>query len=150
MALIGSGGVLSAASISGMITVTRDASRAIVSAVIETSSRDSSGSPVTYNLVMDENGHAIAQQFENKDVKIEGAVNGKEMTADTWTGIRQPAGAEPAYEPEPEPEPESEPAEVDEPEEGDTEEPADVDNDEEPKDEPADDNKDEEDSEDEE
>ena len=130
IALIGSGDVLSAASVSGMITVTRDASRAIVSAVIETSNRDSSGSPVTYNLVMDENGQAIAQQFENKDVKIEGAINGKDITADTWTGIRQAAGSEPAYsEPEPEPEPA---ADEDVSEDADTDEgePSDVDGDE--------------------
>ncbi|HAE38510.1 MAG TPA: hypothetical protein DCG57_07715 [Candidatus Riflebacteria bacterium] len=136
IALVLAGGVLSAATVSGFITVTRDANRAIVSATIETSNRDSSGAPVIYNLVMDENGQAIATQYENNDVKIEGSISGKDVTADTWSRVKQGAGSEPAYK-EPAPEPEStdeEPSEddsgdkekdKDEPEEGsgETEEP---------------------------
>jgi hypothetical protein len=102
LALVGINEMLSAATVSGMVTVTRNASRAIVSAVLETTNRDSAGNPVTYNIVMDENGHAIAQQYENKDVKIEGTISGKDVKAETWSGIRQPASPEPAYsEPEP-------------------------------------------------
>ncbi len=107
--LVGICSTLSAATISGLVTVTRDASRAIVSAVIETSDRDNSGGQVTYNLVMDENGQAIAKQYENNEVKIEGSVSGKEITAETWSRVKQSGGSEPAYrEPDPEPEPEEE------------------------------------------
>ncbi len=125
IAMVLAGGVLSAATVSGLVTVTRDADRAIVSAVIETSNRDSSGAPVIYNIVMDENGQAIAQQYENNDVKIEGAVSGKDITADTWSRIKQAGGSEPAYrEPEPEPEPVEEEVSEEEPsDEGSKEEP---------------------------
>lgn len=88
-----------AASYSGMITATRDASRSIVSAVLETANRDGAGNPVTYNIVMDENGRAIAEQYENKDVKIDGILKGKDITVDTWEGLNQPAAA--SSEPEP-------------------------------------------------
>jgi len=113
---VGICGAVSAATISGLVTVTRDASRAIVSAVIETSNRDNSGSPVIYNIVMDENGRAIAQQYENNEVNIEGAVSGKDITADTWSRVKRPPGSEPAYS-EPEPEPEEEEVEEEEEEE---------------------------------
>lgn len=76
-----------AATFSGMITVTRDASRQIVGAVLETNNRDGAGQPVTYNIVMDENGRAIAEQYENKDIKIDGMLNGKEIKADTWESV---------------------------------------------------------------
>lgn len=106
---IGISNTLSAATISGLVTVTRDASRAIVSAVIETNDRDNSGGQVVYNLVMDENGQAIAQQYENNEVKIEGSVNGKDITAETWSRIKQSGSSGSTYsEPEPEPEPEEE------------------------------------------
>ncbi|OGK12976.1 MAG: hypothetical protein A2W80_05600 [Candidatus Riflebacteria bacterium GWC2_50_8] len=125
IAMVLAGGVLSAATISGLVTVTRDANRAIVSAVIETSTRDSSGAPVIYNIVMDENGQAIAQQYENNEVKIEGAVSGKDITADTWSRVKQAGGSEPAYrEPDPEPEPVEEEVSEEEPSgDGDKEEP---------------------------
>jgi hypothetical protein len=115
--LVGIGSTLSAATISGLVTVTRDASRAIVSAVIETNDRDNSGSQVVYNLVMDENGQAIVQQYENNEVKIEGSVSGKDITAETWSRVKQSGSSGSTYsEPEPEPEPEEE--EVEETEEG--------------------------------
>lgn len=76
-----------AATFSGMITVTRDASRQITSAVLETSNRDGAGQPVTYNIFMDENGRAIAEQYENKDIKIDGMLNGKDIKADTWESV---------------------------------------------------------------
>jgi len=114
--LVGIGSTLSAATISGLVTVTRDASRAIVSAVIETNDRDNSGGQVVYNLVMDENGQAIVQQYENNEVKIEGSVNGKDITAETWSRVKQSGSSGSTYsEPEPEPEPEEE--EVEETEE---------------------------------
>ncbi len=109
--LVGTCSTLSAATISGLVTVTRDASRAIVSAVIETNERDNSGAPVTYNLVMDENGQAIAQQYENNEVKIEGSISGKDIKADTWSRVKQSGGSESSYR---EPEPEPEPSEVEE------------------------------------
>jgi len=117
---IGISNTLLAATISGLVTVTRDASRAIVSAVIETNDRDNSGGQVVYNLVMDENGQAIAQQYENNEVKIEGSVNGKDITAETWSRIKQSGSSGSTYsEPEPEPEPEEEvEEETTEPEEG--------------------------------
>lgn len=93
-----------AATYSGMITATRDSSRSIVSAVLETANRDGAGNPVSFDLVMDENGKAIAEQYENKDIKIDGTLNGKSLTADTWEGLSQPAPAsrepEPSYEEE--------------------------------------------------
>ncbi len=113
MALIGTSGVLSAATISGMITVTRDASRAIVSAVIETSDRDNSGSPVIFNLKMDENGQAIAQQYENNEVTVEGLLSGKDLTADTWSRVKPGTSPSSSYS-EPEPEPQEDPEEADE------------------------------------
>lgn len=114
--LVGIGSTLSAATISGLVTVTRDASRAIVSAVIETNDRDNSGGQVVYNLVMDENGQAIVQQYENNEVKIEGSVSGKDITAETWSRVKQSGSSGSTYsEPEPEPEPEEE--EVEETEE---------------------------------
>jgi len=107
---VGISGTLSAATVSGLVTVTRDASRAIVSAVIETNDRDNSGGQVVYNLVMDENGQAIAMQYENNEVKIEGSVSGKEITAETWSRVKQTGGS--TYrEPDPEPEPTEEPEE---------------------------------------
>ena len=113
-------GTLSAATISGLVTVTRDAGRAIVSAVIETNDRDNSGGQVVYNLVMDENGQAIAQQYENNEVNIEGSVSGKDITADTWSRVKQSGSSGTTYrEPDPEPEPEEEPEEEDKTEEGD-------------------------------
>ena len=112
--LVGISSTLSAATISGLVTVTRDASRAIVSAVIETNDRDNSGSQVLYNLVMDENGQAIAQQYENNEVKIEGSISGKDIKADTWSRVKQSGGSESSYR-EPDPEPEEA---VEEPEEG--------------------------------
>lgn len=120
IALIGSGGALSAATISGMVTATRDANRAIVSAVIETSDRDNSGSPVLFNLVMDENGQAITQQYENNEVTIEGSVSGKDITADTWSRVKPGTSPRSSYsEPEPEPEPQEDPdEEVEEDSEG--------------------------------
>ena len=78
---------VSAAFFSGMITVTRDASRQISGAVLQTNNRDGAGNPVTYALVMDENGKAIAEQYENKDIKIEGTLVGKEIKADTWESV---------------------------------------------------------------
>ena len=68
---------VSAAFFSGMITVTRDASRQISGAVLQTNNRDGAGNPVTYALVMDENGKAIAEQYENKDIKIEALQNAR-------------------------------------------------------------------------
>jgi len=78
---------VSAAFFSGMITVSRDASRKISGATLQTNNRDGAGNPVTYALVMDENGKAIAEQYENKDIKIEGTLVGKEIKADTWESV---------------------------------------------------------------
>lgn len=128
-----------AASYSGMITATRDASRSIVSAVLETTNRDGAGNPVTFNIVMNENGKAVAEQYENKDVKIDGALQGKDLTVDTWEGINLPAssgssGSSGSSEPEPsydEPAPSDEPGDV---EPGDDEPKDDEPKDDEPKD----------------
>jgi hypothetical protein len=128
LALLAMNTPLTAETVSGLITVTRDASRAIVSAVIETNERDNSGGPKIYNIVMDENGQAIAKQYENNEVKIEGSISGKEITADTWSRVKQsgPAYSEPEPEPEPEEEEEeNEPSDVEESPEDTKEEPAD-------------------------
>ena len=79
---------LEAASVTGMIQATRDASRAINGAYIITEKKDAAGKKIALALVMDENGKAIAQQYENKTVKIEGNVSGRNLTADTWKEVK--------------------------------------------------------------
>jgi len=98
-----------AASYKGMIVVTRDSSRSISGAVLETQNRDGSGQPVTYNIVMDDNGKAVAEQYENKDIKIEGTLKGRDLTVIEWIGIKEPSSGDSSYsEPEPQPQPASE------------------------------------------
>ena len=94
-----------AATFSGMIIVTRGADRAIASAVLETNNRDGAGKAVSYKIAMDENGRAIAEQYENRDIKIDGALNGSEIKADTWESVADGAAkssspSQPATEPD--------------------------------------------------
>ncbi|MDD3145914.1 MAG: hypothetical protein PHD82_01320 [Candidatus Riflebacteria bacterium] len=137
---------LLAANYSGMVTVTRDARRKISSAVLEATARDGAGNPVTYNIVMDENGMAIAEQYENKDIKIDGALSGKDLKADTWEGIPDGAsgssGSSESYqepEPEPEPEPSEDSGDSDDPDASEKDDNDDGDKDEEPKEEGSED-----------
>ena len=55
-----------AATVTGMVISTRDSSRSINGAYIQTEKKDASGKPIALTIVMDENGKAIAQQYENK------------------------------------------------------------------------------------
>ncbi len=79
---------VSAANVNGTIQVTRDSSRSINAAYLVTERKDSSGKPIALVLVMDENGKAIAQQYENKMVKIEGKIQGSNITAETWKELK--------------------------------------------------------------
>lgn len=88
--------------VSGTIQVTRDSSRTINGAIIVTEKRDAAGKPIALTLVMDENGKAIAQQYENKQIKIEGNVQGKNLTADTWKEIKDNSFSN-SFVPDPEP-----------------------------------------------
>lgn len=83
---------LDAATVTGMIQATRDASRTINGAFVITEKKDAAGKKIALALVMDENGKAIAQQYENKTVKIEGNVSGRNLTADTWKEVKEDFG----------------------------------------------------------
>ena len=65
---------VNAASITGTIQLTRDSSRSINGAYLVTEKKDPSGKPIALVLVLDENGKAIAQKYENKQIKIDGNV----------------------------------------------------------------------------
>ncbi len=101
--MLGAIQVNAASVVSGTIQVTRDSSRTINGAIIVTEKRDAAGKPIALTLVMDENGKAIAQQYENKQIKIEGNVQGKNLTADTWKEIKDNSFSNSSYEPDPEP-----------------------------------------------
>jgi hypothetical protein len=78
-----------AAQYGGMILVKRDSSRKIIGCALDTGRTDAAGKPIRYMLVMDENGIAIAQQHENKDVKIEGTLSGNNLKALEWQEVRE-------------------------------------------------------------
>ena len=79
---------VNAASITGTVQLTRDSSRSVNGAYLVTEKKDASGKPIALVIVLDENGKAIAQQYENKQIKIDGNVNGRNLTAIEWKEIR--------------------------------------------------------------
>lgn len=97
--------IVEAAQYSGMVLVKRDSSRKIVGCALDTGRTDAAGKPVRYMLVMDENGNAIAQQHENKDVKIEGSLSGNNLKAFEWQEVREGYFDSSYVAPEPEKEP---------------------------------------------
>lgn len=97
--------IVEAAQYSGMVLVKRDSSRKIVGCALDTGRTDAAGKPVRYMLVMDENGNAIAQQLENKDVKIEGSLSGNNLKAFEWQEVREGYFDSSYVAPEPEKEP---------------------------------------------
>ncbi|NCB45568.1 hypothetical protein EOM81_01010 [bacterium] len=97
--------IVEAAQYSGMVLVKRDSSRKIVGCALDTGRTDAAGNSVRYMLVMDENGNAIAQQHENKDVKIEGSLSGNNLKAFEWQEVREGYFDSSYVAPEPEKEP---------------------------------------------
>ena len=79
---------VNAASITGTIQLTRDSSRSINGAYLVTEKKDPSGKPIALVLVLDENGKAIAQQYENKQIRIDGNVQGRNLTAVEWKEVK--------------------------------------------------------------
>ena len=79
---------VNAASITGTIQLTRDSSRSINGAYLVTERKDPSGKPIALVLVLDENGKAIAQQYENKQIRIDGNVQGRNLTAVEWKEVK--------------------------------------------------------------
>ena len=79
---------VNAASITGTVQLTRDSSRSVNGAYLVTEKKDASGKPIALVIVLDENGKAIAQQYENKQIRIDGNVNGRNLTAIEWKEIR--------------------------------------------------------------
>ena len=79
---------VNAASITGTIQLTRDSSRKVNGAYLVTEKKDASGKPLALVLVLDENGNAIAQQYENKQIRIDGNVQGRNLTAIEWKEVR--------------------------------------------------------------
>ncbi|MBR4570487.1 MAG: hypothetical protein IKO19_07485, partial [Candidatus Riflebacteria bacterium] len=79
---------VNAASITGTVQLTRDSSRSINGAYLVTEKKDSSGKPIALVIVLDENGKAIAQQYENKQIRIDGNVQGRNLTAIEWKEIK--------------------------------------------------------------
>ena len=77
-----------ATTIKGTIQATRDASRTINGAYLVTDRKDSQGKTIALKLVWDENGKAIAQYYENKQIKIDGKVQGSNLTAETWDEVK--------------------------------------------------------------
>lgn len=114
--------IVEAAQYSGMVLVKRDSSRKIVGCALDTGRTDAAGKPVRYMLVMDENGNAIAQQHENKDVKIEGSLSGNNLKAFEWQEVREGYFDSSYVAPEPEKEPSESADEGDEPYNEDEEE----------------------------
>lgn len=114
--------IVEAAQYSGMVLVKRDSSRKIVGCALDTGRTDAAGKPVRYMLVMDENGNAIAQQHENKDVKIEGSLSGNNLKAFEWQEVREGYFDSSYVAPEPEKEPSESGDEGDEPYNEDEEE----------------------------
>lgn len=114
--------IVEAAQYSGMVLVKRDSSRKIVGCALDTGRTDATGKPVRYMLVMDENGNAIAQQHENKDVKIEGSLSGNNLKAFEWQEVREGYFDSSYVAPEPEKEPSESGDEGDEPYNEDEEE----------------------------
>lgn len=97
--------IVEAAQYSGMVLVKRDSSRKIVGCALDTGRTDAAGNSIRYMLVMDENGNAIAQQHENKDVKIEGSLSGNNLKAFEWQEVREGYFDSSYVAPEPEKEP---------------------------------------------
>ena len=79
---------VSSADYIGTIQCKRDASRSIVGAILITDKKNAQGKTIAYNLVMDENGKAIAQQYENKQVKIAGTNKSGQLTASEWKEVK--------------------------------------------------------------
>ena len=88
---------VNAASITGTVQLTRDSSRSVNGAYLVTEKKDASGKPIALVIVLDENGKAIAQQYENKQIKIDGNVNGRNLTAIEWKEIRDNSYSNSSY-----------------------------------------------------
>lgn len=86
-----------AASITGTVQLTRDSSRSVNGAYLVTEKKDASGKPIALVIVLDENGKAIAQQYENKQIRIDGNVNGRNLTAIEWKEIRDNSYSNSSY-----------------------------------------------------
>ena len=88
---------VNAASITGTIQLTRDSSRSVNGVYLVTEKKDASGKPIALVVVLDENGRAIAQQYENKQIRIDGNVSGRNLTAIEWKEIKDNSYSNSSY-----------------------------------------------------
>ena len=110
--------VAEAANYTGTVLVKRNQAREIVDCAIITDKINAAGKPVGVRLALDENGKAIAQQYENQKVSLEGSLGpDKHFKATTWKLVKDTSYANEKYTPEPEPKSRRESADKDEEEE---------------------------------